>query len=350
MNILVLFGGESDEYEISLLSAAAVLRHFPAEHTAIPCGISRAGDWFLFTGTADEIERDLWQADQARLSPLTLSLSHRNQGVSPFMANGAPVPVDVVFPVLHGGGGEDGSVQGLLEMAGVPYVGCRVKASALALDKVMTKILAASAGIPVLPYLSLSDADFFEDRIGEAERVERELSYPVFVKPRHGGSSKGTAKAVDRASLLSALEEAYAWGEAALVEPFLEARELEFAILSPAPGRFLGHSVGEIEADGEYYDYDAKYRRHSSRLFIPAEIPGEVKARILSYSRTLFRLLGCRTLARFDYFLTPEGELLLNEVNTLPGFTSVSMYPILLSCAGYPLEKLIDVCVKSALT
>ncbi len=348
--VVVLYGGKSGEHEVSLVSAASIVRHLDrSAFEPVLVGVAKDGTWHL---QAPEV------AGAAQESgPLPL-----RRGPRVFAAPGAglaversgrleSLPCDVVFPVLHGTFGEDGTIQGLLEVAGLPYVGAQVLGSALGMDKVKSKELWIKAGLPVLPYASVGAAELGEgaEALAFASRLGERLGWPVFVKPVCGGSSVGAAKAADPTGLVKALREALAWDERALVEPFVHARELECSVLgNEGPVAF---EPCEIIPSHEFYDYEAKYvDPDGARFEVPARVGAAVSERIRSVALAAYAACGITGMARVDFFLDKEsGEVLLNEVNTIPGFTSISMYPRMCEVGGLPYPELITRLVELAL-
>ena len=337
MNVVLLFGGVSEEYEISLRSAAAILSAFPAAHTVIPVGIDREGGWYRTRALPTAIAADAWR--ESSLPVLLDPVSHA------LRTEEGAIPADVVFPVLHGGAGEGGGVAALLDLLGIPYVGCRMTAGALALDKILTKEIAARGGIPTAPFVAVAASELSDPTL--PDRLAATLGLPIFVKPSTGGSSVGASLVREADALLPAISEALAHGDRALCESYVAGAEVEVALLE-RDGTLYASTVGEIEAGAVFYDYNAKYRDHTSRLFIPARIPRAARALVKEYGARIFRLLGCRGLARADFFVKPSGEVLLNEVNTMPGFTSISMFPMLLHADGLPMQELINVLLENA--
>lgn len=337
MNVVLLFGGIGEEYEISLRSAAAVLASFPHTHTVFKVGIGRTGEWYLTEATPRAIERDRWLegARPAMLCPATHSIT----------VDGEQVPCDVVLPILHGGLYEGGGAAAICQALDLPYVGCPPLAGALAMDKVLSKTVAASLGIRVAKGMCV-----FSHEVGDpslADRLGEALGYPLFVKPPAGGSSVGACRVDTPDMLEGALSAAFLFGDTALCEEYIHGREVEFAILEDE-GVLRGHEVGEIDPGAPFYDYDAKYRDRTSRIFIPARVPSASRMAVREAGRAIFRALGCRGLARVDFFVLDSGELVFNEINTMPGFTDISMYPMLLSRLGLSLGDVVDVLLKNA--
>ncbi|GAB4437997.1 MAG: D-alanine--D-alanine ligase family protein [Chloroflexi bacterium OHK40] len=359
--VVVLFGGQSDEHEVSLVSAHAVMSGLnPERYTVLPVGITREGRWIVGPGAHAAL---VAAADQARLptsfvpagagSPASatdiLALPARPDGQRlPTASHLLPAEVDVVFPVLHGPMGEDGSVQGLLELAGVPYVGCGVAASAVGMDKALMKAAFAAAGLPVLPWLLVRRSELQANEAAVCERVEAALRYPVFVKPANMGSSVGVGKAKDRAGLRAAFAEAARYDRRIVVEQGILAREIEISVLgNEAPEASV---PGEVVPSGEWYDYAAKYLDGASQILIPAPIDAHLAERVRDLAIRAFLAIDGAGLARVDFLLDKEtGELWLNEVNTMPGFTPISMYAKMWAASGLDYPALLDRLIELAL-
>ncbi|HKT04451.1 MAG TPA: D-alanine--D-alanine ligase family protein [Rugosimonospora sp.] len=355
VRVAVVFGGRSTEHAISCVSAGSVLAALdPDEFEAVPVGITREGGWVLTDGDPRALALDghrLPEITAGSGSAVVLSGDPTNRGLvvlDPADGARALSGVDVVFPVLHGAYGEDGTIQGLLEMAGVPYVGANVFASAAAMDKEFTKKLAAAEGIPVGRYTvlragqSLSAAD--RDRLG----------LPVFVKPSRAGSSYGISKVSDWSQLDAAIAEARAVDPKVLVEAAIVGREVECGVLEGEYGGAPEASVlAEIRMVGgghEFYDFEAKYLPDSPCEYdIPARLPDPVTRDIREYACRTFTALDCAGLARVDFFVTPELDVYLNEINTMPGFTSTSMFPRMWAATGLEYRKLVSRLIRTAL-
>ena len=348
LSVCVLFGGVSPEHAVSLRSAESVLSHLDAEkYNIFPVGITQDGDWVLFGGSDyGMLPAGTWQDcpenRRAAISPV------RGQGLLSF-ENDCVVRerIDVVFPVLHGENGEDGSMQGLLQIAGIPYVGPRVAASAACMDKTITKLIAGRAGIRQAAWQLVTAQDMRRGAERVAETIERALDYPVFVKPAGTGSSVGVAKARDRAALLAALETALGYDSKVLVEEFIDGQEVEVAVLgNDTP---MASVCGEIDSGAEFYDYDAKNILDCAKLYIPARISEDAAEGVREQAIRVYQAMGCRGLSRVDFFVTHDGEVVFNEINTLPGFTSISMYPKLFEASGIPYSELLDQLIALAL-
>lgn len=349
----MVFGGRSTEHAISCVSAGSVLGALDSdEFEVLPVGITRAGQWVLTQGdhTRWAIEgRSLPEVTAEAGSVVLLPADPTNRGLlalEPVEAVRALGEVDVVFPVLHGSYGEDGTIQGLLEMAGLPYVGAGVFASAAAMDKEFTKKLAAAAGIPTGPYVVLRAGDSLAP--ADAQR----LGLPVFVKPARAGSSHGITRVTDWDQLDDAIAAARAIDSKVLVEAAVIGREIECGVLE-------GEYGGEPEASElaevrvvrghEFYDFEAKYLDDACEFDIPAQLPERVAAQVKDYACRTFTALDCAGLARVDFFVTPELDVYLNEINTMPGFTATSMFPRMWAETGLPYPKLISRLIRTAL-
>ncbi len=350
MNLVVLFGGISSEHDISCISAASVLRNLDREkYRVYAVGITAEGAWYLYENAdPDKIQSGAWAHEPLRRA--FLSPDRATHGLVVQREDAAPeiVRADCVFPVLHGIGGEDGTVQGLLELAGIPYVGCGVAASANSMDKSITKVLVQAAGVRQAAFYLARGHAFRHD----ADRVVHEAvdalgGFPLFVKPCSSGSSVGVTRAVDEATLRAGLEEAFKWDEKVLVEEFISGHEIEVAVLgNDCP---VASMVGEIAPTQEFYTFDAKYNDESSALYIPAHISEEASEAAREAAIRVYRALDCRGLSRVDFFCTYEGdEVVFNELNAMPGFTGISMYPKLFENGGIPYPKLLDKLIELA--
>lgn len=339
--VAVLFGGVSSEHEVSWKSAATILGGLDEEKYEIyPIGITRGGDWFYCPLPYDQIADGRWRQSPDKI-PCTLSPSRADGGFLLFEQGGVkPLPVDVVFPALHGKNGEDGTVQGLLELAGLPYVGCGVLSSAVCMDKAVANTLLDAAGVPRCEWLwagRVECADFEALRA----RVEGRLPYPIFVKPANAGSSVGISKAADAAQLKAAVATALAEDDKVVFERFVDGQEVECAVIGN--DTVCATTPGEILASAEFYTYDDKYVSGTSRTAIPARLSEAKQQEVRGWAEKAYRVLGCTGLARADFFVERStGEVLCNELNTLPGFTAISMYPKLMEAAGTPLPRLLD--------
>ena len=342
-NILVLFGGTSPEHDISMASAAAVIGAL-GRHNVIPVYITRKGKWLLYDGKLDNIQAIDWEkfGTQTVLSP---DRSHK--GLLRIVGDKLKViPVDVVFPALHGPDGEDGTVQGLCELAGIPYVGCGVLSSAICMDKAFMKMAIKSLRIPQGEYLVFRK-DEMADMPAVTKKIRYKLGYPCFVKPAVGGSSIGITKAKTKQELEEALALAFQYDNKVVIEKFIPGREIEIGILGQGPSAEAS-IPGEVIPDGEFYDFDAKYTKPNSKTIIPADIPEETAKEIKKYALDLFRAVDGRGMARIDFFITEAGKVLLNEINTVPGYTKISMYSKLWEASGVPRQALVERLIELA--
>lgn len=348
-NVCVLFGGISPEHEVSLRSAESVLNNMdPEKYNIFPVGITKEGKWLLYGETDySKLPDGSWQTSssnrQVAISPV------RGQGLLIF-ENDCTVNalLDVVFPVLHGENGEDGSIQGLLQLAGIPFVGAGVAASAVSMDKTLTKLVMDQEKIPQAAWLLVRSGELEAHMDTVLDAVEERFSYPVFVKPAGTGSSVGVSKASDREKLQQALLHAGKYDEKILVEEFIAGKEIEVAVMgNESP---VASVCGEIDAGAEFYDYDAKYVTDTSVAYIPARISEDVAQAVREYAVRAYRAVNSKGLSRVDFFVThADNRVVFNEINTLPGFTSISMYPKLFEASGIPYGELIDQLLALAL-
>ena len=342
LNVCVLFGGISPEHAVSLRSAESVLNNMSTEkYNIFPVGITCEGDWILYGGRDySRLPDGSWREHpanrRAAISPV------RGQGLLTFEGDCVVREmIDVVFPVLHGENGEDGTMQGLLQMAGIPYVGPHVAQSAVSMDKTLTKLVADNSGIPQAAWVLVRSGELEHKMEDILDRIENRFTYPVFVKPAGTGSSVGVSKAADRDALKDALLSAAVYDDKILVEEFIHGREIEVAVLGNENP--VASVCGEIDSGAEFYDYDAKYVTDTSVAYIPARISEETAEQVRELAVRLYTAIGCKGLSRVDFFVTYEGErVVFNEINTMPGFTSISMYPKLFSASGIPYDQLID--------
>ena len=349
IKLCVLFGGVSPEHEVSLRSAESVLNHLDHDTYEIyPVGISKDGSWTYFAGRDySMLPADTWRTCPGNC-PAIVSPA-RGDGLILFRETGPEtVKIDCVFPVLHGENGEDGSIQGLMQVAGIPCVGPGVAASASCMDKTLTKLMVGQTDV--------RQADWYLARRssirGNIDRLVRDIesggSYPLFVKPSGTGSSVGVSKVRSAEELKEALRLAAEYDEKVLVEEFIDGRELEVAVMGNE--KPVASVVGEILAGAEFYDYEAKYHSQASRTVIPADISERAAQALRDAAVTVYEVMGCRGMSRVDFFLTRDGEnVVFNEINTLPGFTSISMYPKLFEASGVPYEALLKELIRLAM-
>ena len=343
----VLFGGRSGEHEVSLTSAASVIQALdPAKYEVVPIGISREGRWSMGSGSERSLP-EVFKKGKAVIpsadpsGPKFLPREAR--------AGAKRLPdIDVIFPVLHGTFGEDGTVQGLFELAGIPYVGAGVLGSAAGMDKDVMKRLFRDAGLPVVEWVMVLRSEWEQNPARLRRLIETSLGYPLFVKPANLGSSVGISKVHGRRELAPALELAATYDRKVIVEKGLDAREIECGVLgNDSPEASV---PGEIIPLNEFYDYEAKYVKEGSELVIPAKLPRAQTRRVKDFALRAFRSVDCAGMARVDFLLDrPSGLLFVNEINTIPGFTPISMYPKLWEASGLPYPALLDRLIHLAL-
>ena len=349
LNVCVLFGGMSPEHEVSLRSAEFVLNCLdPEKYNIYPVGITKEGQWILFGSNDYSMLPSGQWLECAENRPAAIS-PVRGQGLLRFEDDRVvPEQIDVVFPVLHGENGEDGTVQGLLQLAGIAYVGPHVSASAVSMDKTLTKLVADQAKVRQAAWYLVRNNDL-ETRLDSVlEQLEKNFTYPMFVKPAGTGSSVGVSKAANREALKEALLKAGQFDSKILVEEFIHGREVEVAVMGNENP--VASICGEIDSGADFYDYDAKYVTDTSVAYIPARIAEDVAEKVREAAVAIYSAIGCQGLSRVDFFVTYEGnEVVFNEINTLPGFTSISMYPKLFDASGIPGNVLLDELLKLAL-
>lgn len=339
--VAVFFGGMSSEHEVSLKSAASVIRNIPQEKYEVICvGITKKGRWLYYPGPVDLIASGEWEKD-SDCCRAVLSPDPTQRGLLKIMEDGKALllKVDVLFPVLHGKNGEDGSIQGLFRLSGIPFVGSGVLSSANCMDKELTHIVLTQAGIPTARWEVVRHTEMsrLEERCRE---IADKLGFPLFVKPANAGSSVGVNKAKTPEDLKAAVRFAFAHDRKVIVEQAIVGAEVECAVLgNEKPEASI---CGQIVPCNEFYDYDAKYLSVTSELKIPAEISDAAAQKVRETALRAYQALGCAGLARIDFFVTPDEEIILNEPNTLPGFTNISMYPKLWEATGLPYPDLID--------
>lgn len=344
LRVGVLFGGRSGEHEVSLASAASVIRGLdPDKYEAVPIGITKDGHWLVGEGAVKMLPEVLKGGRRVMLTadPTEAALVPLDRGA------GAQ-RLDVIFPVMHGTFGEDGTIQGMLELAGLPYVGAGVLGSAIGMDKDVAKRLCQEAGIPVVPWITVHRWHWEKEPESVKAEIEARFEYPVFVKPATLGSSVGMTKVHNAEELAPALKVACEYGMKILVEKAVSAREIEVSVLGNHEPR--ASVPGEIVPHREFYDYAAKYLEEGTQLVIPADLKPKQATKIQSLAIETFRALELSGMARVDFFLEKKGgKIYLNEANTIPGFTSISMYPKLWEASGIPFRELIDRLIDLAL-
>ena len=336
--IAVIFGGNSAEYEVSLQSAYSVFQNIDTEkYDIIPIGITRDGEWYHYTGEKENICNNTWFEDNKNLYPVIASQSRSVKGFLEFNDDKYKViKVDLVFPILHGKNGEDGTLQGLFELAGIPVVGCNALSSAICMDKDRAHKLVSLTGISVPKSVTFNHSG----KDAALKKIEADLIYPVFVKPVRAGSSFGITKVTEKQELDAAVELAFEYDTEVIVEEAIDGFEAGCAVLGNdilTVGR-----VDEIELSDGFFDYTEKYTLKSSKIHMPARIDAETEKRIQDAAVTIYKALGCSGFARVDMFYAPSGKIVFNEVNTIPGFTSHSRYPNMMKGIGLSFPELLD--------
>ncbi len=335
--IAVLFGGNSSEYEVSLRSASSVLKNINREkYEVVPIGITRQGEWFYYKGTIDKIKDNTWSEDTEKLCPVVVSQNPVASGMIELgKSENRIIKLNLAFPVLHGKNGEDGRVQGVFELAGIPVVGCGTLSSALCMDKDMAHKIVGAVGISVPKSVTLE-----QSMRSEIYKLTEKLRYPLFVKPVRAGSSFGITKIYQKDDLEAALKLAFKYDNKVIIEENIEGFEVGCAVLGK--GELIVGRVDEIELTEGFFDYTEKYTLKSSKIHMPARIDAQSEKRVQETAIKIYRVLGCSGFARVDMFYTPSGEIVFNEVNTIPGFTSHSRYPNMMKGIGISFAEMLD--------
>ena len=337
--IAIIFGGCSSEYEVSLQSAYAVITHIDQEkYEMVLIGIDQTGVWYLYQGEHADIPSDNWNKEESCI-PVVVSPDRTLHGILLLKETGIErLSLDCALPILHGKNGEDGTVQGMLELAGIPLIGCNAMSSAICMDKEMAHRLARGCGVHVPTSYSLTE----QERKNETKIIKygEKLGYPLFVKPLRAGSSFGITKVTKPGELLSAVEHAFAYDSQIILEEMVEGFEVGCAVLGTS--ELTVGEVDEIELSEGFFDYTEKYTLKSSKIHVPARISTEQAEEIKAAAERIYRGLGCSYFARVDLFVTPDGKIYFNEVNTIPGFTSHSRYPNMMKAIGISFEELLS--------
>ncbi|RDU25030.1 D-alanine--D-serine ligase VanG [Anaerosacchariphilus polymeriproducens] len=343
LNIAIIFGGCSSEYGVSLESASAVIRNLDeSKYKPVLIGISNEGDWFYYTGPVDKIQNDTWKNSKDCVS----AVISPNRRTHELLLLGKEVPAsikfDAVLPILHGKNGEDGTVQGLISLSGIPLVGCNVLASSLCMDKDRAHKLAGLAGVRVPKAMVILSAAEIE----EAKLFARKVGFPLFVKPVKAGSSYGVSKVQSKDSLQKAIEAAFHYDTEVIIEENIDGFEVGCAVLGT--NELITGEVDEIELSGGFFNFTEKYTLKTSAIHVPARISKEKSSEVKETAKRIYKALGCSGFARVDMFLTTSGEIVFNEVNTIPGFTEHSRYPGMMKAAGYSFQILLDKIIEQA--
>lgn len=347
LTVAVIFGGQSSEHEVSRVSASSIISNLDSEkYYVIPVGITKSGKWMIYNGPIENIKNGEWEKFG---TPAILSPDASQKGLLKLVGDKAKlIPIDLAFPVLHGKYGEDGTIQGLFELAQIPYVGNGVLSSSVSMDKAFTKIIAKNAKITQAKYVEVHSEDFNKIK-SIATKIEKKLGYPCFVKPANAGSSVGITKAHNKDELIEGLKLAAVHDRKIVVEEGIVGREIECAVLGNGDN-ISASCVGEIFAAAEFYDYDAKYNNSASKTVVPAEISKEKQDEIRKTAIKVFKAVDGSGLARVDFFVEKDTErVIFNELNTLPGFTPISMYSMLWNACGKPMNVLLDELIDLAL-
>lgn len=336
--IAVLFGGNSTEYEVSLQSAYSVLKNMDKEkYEIIPIGITREGEWYHYTGEYSHIEDNTWMNETEHIFPVVVSQSRLDKSLIQFSKEHCEwIKIDLAFPVLHGKNGEDGTLQGLFELAGIPVVGCGTLSSALCMDKDRAHIVVQSMGIAVPKGITLKQWEQQE----ALSKIDKDLTYPLFVKPIRSGSSFGITKVSEKAQLEKAVKNAFQYDDEVIVEEAIDGFEVGCAVLGK--DELTVGRVDEIELSGGFFDFTEKYTLQSSKIHMPARIDKDTQQRIQETAKVIYKALDCSGFARVDMFLTKKNEIVFNEVNTIPGFTTHSRYPNMMKGAGLSFGDILD--------
>ncbi len=344
LNVLIFFGGCSPEYSVSLSSASGVILNLDREkYNPLTVGITQKGIWYYYTGPVDKLLNDTWQNPRDCI-PAALSQNREDRSLLLLKENGIEhLPIDIAFPVLHGGNGEDGTIQGLLELAGIPIAGCGTLASALGMDKDRAHKLVKLEGIRVPQHLVLVR----DTPLSQAREFAAKIGYPIYVKPVKAGSSYGVTKISGQEQLSAAIELAFQYDNQALLEENIEGFEVGCAVLGN--NQLITGEVDEIELSGGFFDFTEKYTLKTSAIHVPARIDSAKAAEIKEKAKCIYKALGCSGFARVDMFLTPEGDVVFNEVNTIPGFTDHSRYPGMMKAAGYSFREVLTRILELAL-
>ncbi len=336
----VIFGGQSSEHEVSCMSAVNVINQIDQEtYDLILIGITKEGHW-LKVDSVESIQSGRW-ADSKEEAVLSPDATKKCLIITDSEGCMRMQPIDLVFPVLHGRHGEDGTIQGLLELAKIPYVGCGVLASAVSMDKLYTKIIVDRLGIRQAAYEPVTASEL-SDMEAVTARIENHIPYPVFIKPSNAGSSRGVSRADSREELEKGLWIAAAEDQKILVEEMITGHEVECAVFGGGNEPVIASGVGEILAAAEFYDYDAKYHNAESKTVTDPKLPGNASQEIPQMAKAIFQAVDGYGLARVDFFVQEDGTVVFNEINTMPGFTSISMYPMLWEARGIGKQELVE--------
>lgn len=331
----VIFGGCSPEHDVSLESSYSVIKNMDKEkYDCILIGITKNGDWFKFDGDVEDIKNNTWE-EKGKCTKVVISTNMSNKGLID-LENNTLIKLDAIFPVLHGRNGEDGTVQGLVELSGIPLIGCGILSSSLCMDKYLSHKLAESYGIKVAKSIIIDN----KTESNEIHRKLEELTYPLFVKPMRAGSSFGITKVENEKDIEMAIQEAFKYDTEIIIEENVEGIEIGAAVLGN--DELTVGEIDEIELSSGFFDYTEKYTLKTSKIYVPARISKEISDKAKETAKQLYKILKCKDFARVDMFLTPQGEIYFNEINTIPGFTSHSRYPSMMKEIGISFDQLVD--------
>lgn len=345
LTLAVIFGGVSSEHDISCISAKGIISNIDYnKYNVILLGITKDGRWYIFNDDISLLPNDRWTESKS-LIPAYISPDTSVGGI--VTAKGEIIKLDCVFPVLHGKNGEDGTIQGLLQLAQIPYVGCDATSSGVCMDKAVANAVADAFDIPQAKWCAFTQYTFNKDRQQCIEYAVNKLGFPIFVKPANAGSSVGITKAHNVNELIEAMAVAFKEDKKAVLEEFIDGHEVECAVLGndePIPAE-----VGEIKAAADFYDFDAKYYNAESKTVTDPELPGDAAEKIRRAAAAIFKAVDGYGLSRVDFFVKEDGEVVFNEINTMPGFTAISMYPMLWEARGIGKEQLVDMLLEHGL-
>ena len=341
--VVVLFGGVSSEHDVSEVSAFGVIENIPKDkYCVLPIGITKDGRWLKYDGDISRLPEGKWLEDEEKCVSAMISPDRKDHGIIVFEKDGVKkIHVDIVFPVLHGANGEDGTIQGYLQLSGIPYVGCDCVTSGICMDKALTNIMTDAAGVEQAKWCQVLKHSFEDDPEKDIKNASEKLGFPIFVKPANAGSSVGISKAYNEDELKAGIEKAFIYDRKVVLEEAVDGQEVECAVLGNED--VFVATPGEIVPCNDFYDYEAKYISAGSVLKIPANISPEKIEQVKKQALEVYKFLGCTGFARIDFFVRrSDGHILLNEPNTIPGFTSISMYPKMMENAGIGYSELLD--------
>jgi len=349
--VLIVFGGVSSEHDVSLRSARSVADNMRKDRfEVLTLGITKDGRWLLYTGKTENIENGSWINDSENIFPAVISPDRTVHGITVFEKDGnKDIYIDVIFPVLHGKNGEDGTMQGYFKIAGIPYVGCDTLSSAMCMDKAVTNTMADHFGFPQAKWLGITKGEYKKGTADFAKKCEEYLGFPLFIKPANAGSSIGVSKVSSKDELEKAIDDAFKHDFKIVAEEGIDGIEVECAVIGSNENPHAP-MVGEVVPCNDFYDYDAKYLADESELHIPARIDEETFKTVQTDAARIFSLLGCSGLSRADFFVrNSDKKVLFNEINTIPGFTSISMYAKMLAAGGIAFEDVLEELLTLAL-